>query len=435
MSSSDGSPYPPTRGTASFLTEVGLSQTPPQGDPADVYECPLPHQFTALPNGVAAMPLMRESLSDVRFANGADEARFSRCWLGDRCETLVIPFVWQTICERFRPDHPHERRARRSAVKETLGPLLATAHARLFSMPELSGAVKDSLVWYLPEALAHTTCRVLKEAFPKSLKSFDSTTSGQPLAQELLATLVAATSGFGGQRVLGGSARQRNSDRPKSERTSDASAAAGGATNPIDYLVVQLQPGIELEQVPSFVLKRTGAAASAAASMPTEGSCRRSCPVAPLPRARRDLRDVNGTSQLMSHWLQLAHQSQGGRSIASSARVPHRILCTNPEERVKAAATIQAHGAKTFRDVRREASRKCEGYLRAMARERDTALEEISAARQELVQERDVLRRAEAALDGTQSHELANYLVALRLMDEGGAKDLEAICAGAVGKN
>lgn len=161
-----------------FLTEGGAAQR--------IEECEIPREFASLPGNIASAPAMREGLRAVKFSSGLNESRFTRCWLTSPAETLLTAFVWRTICTHFVAD---------PIAADRLFSQLAASYARLFANSTLSAETKDTLTWYLPEALVHTTSQVLQSAFPRSRHAIDA-----KFRSVIFSEFISITSGFTGQR-------------------------------------------------------------------------------------------------------------------------------------------------------------------------------------------------------------------------------------------
>ena len=165
--------------SSSFLTEAGDAQA---AGAQRIESCSIPDDFTSLPNGANAPEAIRAGLRGVKFASGLHESRFVRCWLTGPAEALLTAFVWRTICTRFVQDEE---------AADRLFSTLATYYTRLCSSSALTSESKDTLTWYLPEALVHATSHALQDAFPRSRHVIDA-----KLRSELFSEFISITSGF-----------------------------------------------------------------------------------------------------------------------------------------------------------------------------------------------------------------------------------------------
>ena len=280
------------RSTSSQLSETFMTQD------ETVEAVNVPEQpNAALPRGCEAGPLMREGLDAVKFATGSHEARFARRWFSRPCEELLNAFTWHAIARHFQSN---------ATTAERVYSSLAIMYTRAVEGGEISAEVKDTLTWYLPEALAETAVRALRTAYPHAEQSFDAM-----LQQKLFDEFVSWSSGFGGVRQVIDSAR-----RPL------------GRLSPVGTPHA-MRPGLKelLAMTPALARETFAAsvAAGAASSSRADHSRRageaddslglyhRSCVVGSLPSVRREKRDVAACSPLMMQWLLLRHQETRAR--------------------------------------------------------------------------------------------------------------------------
>ena len=213
-----GRAFSSSTGGASFLTETQASPLHTVAAPASRLEdIELPWQSdvrpTLLPGDHSPLPAARLALAKVAFRTPRDATRFARLWLQSPCQRLLLAFTWHAVAKHFQPA---ERIAEARLFSE-----LASAHAHVFAVGDLSAETKDTMAWYLPEALSHAAFCALRDAFPRA----PTARLGESLQPELFSSYVAWTSGFGGP-----ASRQHSPRSARAAPSSPTSAiAAEGA--------------------------------------------------------------------------------------------------------------------------------------------------------------------------------------------------------------
>ena len=103
----------------------------------------------------------------------------------------------------------------------------------------------------------------------------------------------------------------------------------------------------------------------------------------------------------------------------------------NCDERFAAEARLAASGAQTYRDFRREASRRHDRWMGAFKERGSDVAHELATARQATLSEiAELNSERKAVLESDKGrHEFANYLVSLRGMEENQAS-LEKLASG-----
>ena len=152
----------------------------------------------SLPGDVPVTPLMREALKSVLFPDpvgeekSSDEKQFTHFWCQPPCERLVTAFTWHAIASEFQADNEAADRVLMH---------LSMAHAQtIVSSGERTPRVKGVLAWYLPEALAETAARALRDAFPSAAVELEF--MGEAVRSRLFRAAVALTSpGYAGVRT------------------------------------------------------------------------------------------------------------------------------------------------------------------------------------------------------------------------------------------
>ena len=445
------SPRSDTTGSDSvFITAQSLQSTEPTPANAKVPDKP---QYS-LPNDVAPGPVMSKALASVNFVAGGHEARFTRIWMQEQCRELAASFTWHAVCKHFQMDD--------AATADRVFSHVATAYARALGSAKTAD-LKDTLTWYLPEAVACAAVTALREAYPETLgglnrrerHDFDA-----KLRSSLFNTFVIFSSGFGGVRDV----RSRDSHasgRTGSPQTSvlaalalsgrgaDARAATAGPlaglastrrglprlrTAEIDwerptltsYFGVaddegQLAAQAAFEQ--SMREREEAELLALSGGKIDEGSARYSCAVGTLPTLRRTRRDVAACSPLLVRFLELRHDSTGGSARDAPLRLrANRVGCSLVEHRasVREQARVTRGETPTLKQVRLHSARRKEhvadkfddcmaGFYRTLAGQNITAKVEVAAISRE---------ESRATREKAKVRDTANFLVAVRRIEE-----------------
>lgn len=268
-------------------------------------------------------------------------------------------------------------------------------------VPRSQPETKDTLSWYLPEALAQAAVSALSEAFPVSREAgvFDT-----KFKQTLFREFVALSSGFGGVRKLKSTepppsaAVQALSKRPLSHRAqlpalassgpaspeaakrrpeasthgtsgnggsaSHANNSGGGGSPRLPLASLLALPPDSARQAFESSRAVTAPVSSRSARHPLDlsysnGDRPHSCVAGRLEPLRREKRDMAACSPLTARWLLLRQRASNDVRGGSSAREPQRMHCTSIANRASLREeTLIASGRPTLRDVRRDAARR-----------------------------------------------------------------------------
>ena len=419
-------PKPPAKSRSaagsprSFLTDMRGMQSSKLDK---VEHCVFPgvDECDALPGDVPAPEMMREGVRLVNFASRNHEIRFTRYWNSPICEDMLIAFVWHEVCQHFKPD---------AEAQDELFSRLATSYAMLFGTTVPTTEAKDAVSWYLPEALAHSACLALLAAFPKSKGTLDAS-----FRRKLFCTFVKWSSGFAGQRSLDGDAAVAaraeragsnglsaggGSGMPTTGSHGNGSHGGGGGGGSGRNGVPRIKLAKLLEE-----RERAGAGSPMSAEMhrveplslqqPRDPSCL----ARPLPAARRQPKNLTGCSPLMARWVELQHRHGEARG-GTMAKAPNRVRISNADARWEEESRLAACGAQTYRDIRREAAKRCEVRLGAYHKSGAKVQKELAEARLAADEEKAALQLERKAVLAVpkEAHEFANYLVSLRCMED-----------------
>ena len=399
-----------------------------------------------------------KELRPMSFRTELDEKNFSRGWSSPQCERLLIAFAWHSIATHFVRD---------VQIADRLFSTLATAHAQLFSSPGIVGTlISDALSWYLPEALSHSTIAALKSGFPMSQNSFD-----ERLRHRLMTTFVKWTSGFGSatsrpasspirigstrsqvSRVeagidarMAGMAKSGRRGSEQSAYTPRRTSREAGPPSPsrapsrgVDGKRIPLKElieayGRETPEPPATARLAGGRTPRTSMHSTIHGggmdsrpqSARQSMVVGGLPPVRREARDVSACSPLMARWLQIRQldaEARGGATL----KAPHRAGFFSPRgTSAEMQEEARAKGARTYRDVRREASRRSAQLVGEFEKKMGSTYNEFHVNKMQaklifiaLSQERQHVLETQR-----ESNEYANLLVAGRVLAEADEKE------------
>ncbi|KAL1516042.1 hypothetical protein AB1Y20_002654 [Prymnesium parvum] len=406
-------PATPTRSEMSLCTASpsSLSRNEKfshaQHDSSRALECDIPTTFTSLPNGVQALPAMEEALQAANFASTLERSRFARAWYSSPSQDVAVKFVWYAILTHFKPDE---------AALARLVPQLATSYARLISGIALSAEARDTLIWYFPEVLVHTTTCVLSQAFPRLQSVID-----DRMHESLFSTFVAQT-GFPGHRHLLSTNEQcsgtTSPSTPRHGKLGDAQTPRGsiGVQQRLRTPLAQLLGATDGTAISGGGIRTSQFSKS---MEPACSSPRKSCVVGALPPARREWKDMSACSPLMERWIELRQAQRSTARGAASGNETHRVRCSSMTHRYNEEKRLIEAGAHTYRDLTRESAKRMERLTAEYNKNCSEALHEATLSRFNFARQVSaLLRDRQRALDRGQSREWANYLVSLRRLDD-----------------
>ncbi|KAL3929497.1 MAG: hypothetical protein SGPRY_001938 [Prymnesium sp.] len=383
--------------------------------PFKVESCDVPSTFDRLPGGVHLKSAMQEGSRLVIFASSLEAVRFSRLWVSSPAEGVVLAFVWLSLLTHFGNDE---------AAADRLFSQLAVNYARLISNTALSSEARDTLIWYLPEALVYTVSYTLRMAFPLSLQSFEADFRDS-IFSEFLEYM-----GFTGERHLPTSEGDRCSTGT-SCNVRGTKGCDGCAQTPVLYytsasamqyrhLRGQLAQLLGApEGTPGSALGTPGPRTGVRMSDLPGKLPRNSCVLGALPPAKREWRDVSACSPLLKRYIQIRHAHMHSTRGGSTAREPHRVRCSSIAHRRSEEARLIESGAQTYRDLRRETGKKMERLMCNFNRSTADAMHEASNLRSiAQAQAASLVVERQRVLDRGHSRDWANYLASLRRLDD-----------------
>eukprot|EP00900_Chrysochromulina_parva_P023748 jgi/Chrpa1/6006/Chrysochromulina_OHIO_Genome00008899-RA len=297
----------------------------------------------SLPNDVALGPIMSEALAAVSFGAGAHEARFSRLWTQQHCRELTASFTWHAVCEQFQEKD--------AATADRIFSHVATAYARALRSARTADQ-KDTLAWYLPEAIAAAAVTALREAYPtlggerdQARRTFDAT-----LRRTLFDRFVLFSSGFGGVRDVESATTSRHTERAS---VPESSVNVNESTEAVPNWDLECQRDCFPHHRSLIGISNANGSSEAQAafrqSLRERAEAERLALQGTLPSLRRPRRDMAACSPLMGRFIELRYIR------------PNPVGCSLLEHRASVREQQRVvMGTPTLREVRLDSARRME---------------------------------------------------------------------------